>query len=289
MTIDQPEKNHTTWSFASVSIWILIPLVVGILLSLLIPRPVVGVIYMSDAIYYYSAHEIIQQLTTARDSDNIRAVVLVMNSPGGTVTDTESVYREINTLKQTKPVVTVIEGIAASGGYYVASASNFIYAKASSEIGNIGVIGTQPEKPMVFEDIYSSGPYKIWGMPRDSFSREMEMLKQGFLQAVKLGRGERLKLSNEVILRGEIYSGGDALRHGLVDALGSQSDGIAKAAQLAGIRHYATKDMFEVAGLPMRETLPMGFYSKDSAGNVSAYPAKAGLYMLYIPELGDAQ
>jgi ClpP class serine protease len=65
-------------------------------------------------------------------------------------------------------------------------------------------------------------------MPRDSFSRELEMLKQGFLQAVKLGRGDRLKLSDETILRGEIYSGGDALRAGLIDALGSQSEAEAK-------------------------------------------------------------
>lgn len=289
MTTDQPDKNHTTWSFSSISIWILIPLIVGILFSLLIPRPTVGVIYMGDAIYYSTAHDIIQQIAAARDSNNIRAVVVVMNSPGGTVTDTESVYREISELKKSKPVVTVIEGVSASGGYYVASASDYIFAKASSEIGNIGVIGTQPDKPTVYEDIYSSGPYKIWGMPRDSFSREMEMLKQGFLQAVKLGRGGRLKLADDVILRGEVYSGGDALRYGLVDALGSQSDAITKAAGLANIRHYTTKDLFEVAGLTTKQTLPLGFYSKDSTGNTSAYPAKTGLYMLYIPGLGDVQ
>ncbi len=123
-----------------------------------------------------------------------------MNSPGGTVTDTESVYREMLALKKVKPVVTVIEGMSASGGYYVASASDYIFAKASSEIGNIGVIGTQPQAPTVYEDIYSTGPYKMWGMPRDSFSRELEMLKQGFLQAVKLGRGDRLNMPDEMIL-----------------------------------------------------------------------------------------
>ncbi|GAP20196.1 S49 family peptidase [Leptolinea tardivitalis] len=289
MTIEQQEIKHSPWSLSQVSLWILIPLVLGILISLLIPRPAVGVIYLSDAIYYYSAHDIIQQLTAARNSAEIRAVVIVMNSPGGTVTDTESVYREIIALKQQKPVVTVIEGMAASGGYYAASATDYIFAKASSEIGNIGVIGTQPDKPAVYEDIYSTGPYKIWGMPRDSFSRELEMLKQGFLQAVKLGRGDRLKLSDETILRGEIYSGGDALRAGLIDALGSQSEAEAKAAQMAGIRHYTVKDMFDVAGLKETVVAPMGFFRKDSDGNISSYPAKAGLYLLYIPGLGDNQ
>jgi len=289
MSIEQPVNEHHRWSFSGISIWVILPLVVGILISLLIPRPAVGVIYVNDAIYSYSAHDIIQELSAARNSNDIRAVVLVMNSPGGTVTDTESVYREIISLRQTKPVVTVIEGMAASGGYYVATATDYIYAKASSEIGNIGVIGTQPDKPAVYEDIYSTGPYKMWGMPRDSFSRELEMLKQGFLQAVKLGRGDRLKMADEMVLRGEIYSGGDALRLGLIDGLGSQSDAEAMAAKLAGIKHFQTKDLFDVAGLTVPTVQPMGFFKKDVNGNSSAYPANSGLYMLYIPGLGDAQ
>jgi ClpP class serine protease len=109
MTIEQQEIKHSPWSLSQVSLWILIPLVLGILISLLIPRPAVGVIYLSDAIYYYSAHDIIQQLTAARNSAEIRAVVIVMNSPGGTVTDTESVYREIIAIKTTEPVVTSLK------------------------------------------------------------------------------------------------------------------------------------------------------------------------------------
>jgi protease IV len=289
MTTNTSPDEKSSWTLSRISLWILIPLIAGILLSLLIPRPAIGMIYLNDAIYSFTAHDLIQQLSAARKSDDIRAVVLVMTSPGGTVTDTESVYREIIALKKVKPVVTVIEGLAASGGYYVASASDFIYAKASSEIGNIGVIGTQPEAPTVFEDVYSTGPYKIWGMPRDSFSRELEMLKQGFLQAVKLGRGNRLKIPDDVVLRGEVYSGGDALRNGLIDALGSQSDAEAKAAELAGIRHYTTKDLFDVAGLTVRVVQPMGFFRTDTKGNITAYPALPGSYMLYIPGLGDAQ
>jgi protease-4 len=289
MTVEQPESKPRYWSLSTIALWILLPLVLGILVSFLIPRPVVGVIYLNDAIYSYSAKDLIKQISTARDSAEIRAVVLVMNSPGGTVTDTESVYRELLSLRQNKPVVTVIEGISASGGYYVACASDFIFAKASSEIGNIGVIGTQPEKPMVFENIYSTGPYKMWGMPRDSFSRELEMLKQGFLQAVKLGRGDRLKMTDDAVLRGEIYSGGDALRLGLIDSLGSQSDALKKAAQLANLRNFEVKDLFTVAGLKVEPNLPKGFFLQNENGAISPYPARAGLYMLYIPGLGDAQ
>jgi len=289
MTVEPQEIKTHNWSISTYIIWILVPLVLGILVSLLIPRPSIGVIYLNDAIYSFSAKNLIQQISTARNSPEIRAVVLVMNSPGGTVTDTESVYREIVNLRQTKPVVTVIEGISASGGYYVSCASDYIFGKASSEIGNIGVIGTQPEKPIVMENIYSTGPYKMWGMPRDSFSRELEMMKQSFLQAVKLGRGDRLRMTDEVILRGEIYSGGDALRMGLIDALGSQTDAINKAADLAKIRHYTVKDMFEISGLQVEKAGPVGFFLKDENGAVLPYPARTGTFLLYIPGLGDSQ
>lgn len=289
MTIDPTPETRQSWTITRIAIWILIPLVAGVLLSLLIPRPAIGVIYLDEAIYSYSAHDMVQQIKAARMANDIRAVVMVMNTPGGTVTDTESVYREVIDLKKTKPVVTVIGGMAASGGYYVASGSDFILAKASSEVGNIGVIGSQPDEPAVYEDIYSTGPYKMWGMPRDSFSREMEMLKQGFLQVVKLGREDRLTISDEMILRGEIYTGGDALRYGLIDALGSQSDAEAKAAELAGIRHYSVKNLFDVAGLKERTVQTIGFFKTDAEGNTTAYPALPGTYLLYIPGLGDAQ
>jgi protease-4 len=289
MTEENPKKQSSSWSLSTISFWVVFPLILGIIVSVLIPQPSIGVIYLNDAIYSFSAKDLIKQISTARDSNEIRAVVLVMNSPGGTVTDTESVYREIVSLRQSKPVVTVIEGIAASGGYYLACATDFVFAKASSEVGNIGVIGTQPEKPVVLENIYSTGPYKMWGMPRDSFSRELEMLKQGFLEVVKTGRGDRLKMADEDILRGEVYSGGDALRLGLIDALGSQSDGIRKAAELAGLRNYGVKDLFDVAGLKVEINQPMGFFLQSENGVVSPYPARTGTFMLYIPGLGDAQ
>jgi protease-4 len=290
MTIEKPVNIMNRQTATRMATWGIVPLVVGILISLLIPRPKIGIIYLNDAIYANTSQNMLQELAVARNSDDVKAVVLVVNSPGGTVTDTESLYREVIALRKSKPVVTVIEGMAASGGYYLACATGKIYAKASSEIGNIGVIGTQPDKPAVYENIFSTGPYKMWGMPRDSFSRELEMLKQGFLQAVKLGRGDRLKMADEMVLRGEIYTGGDAVRLGLIDGLGSQSEAIEEAAQLAGLRHYQTLDLFTAAGLTQQQSaMPMGFFKQDATGNVTAYPAKSGTYLLYIPGLGEAQ
>ncbi|BCY19292.1 hypothetical protein hrd7_31410 [Leptolinea sp. HRD-7] len=290
MTIEKPGTSINRQTLMGLALWVILPLTAGILLSLFIPRPKIGIIYLNDAIYAYTSQNIQQELAVARNSNDVRAVVLVINSPGGTVTDTESLYREVIALRKTRPVVTVIEGMAASGGYYLASASDLIFAKASSEIGNIGVIGTRPDKPAVYEDIYSTGPYKMWGMPRDSFSRELEMLKQGFLQAVKLGRGDRLKMSDEMILRGEIYTGSDAERLGMIDGLGTQSEAVEAAARLAGLRHYQTLDLFSAAGLSKPQTnIPLGFFRQDDRGNITAYPAKSGIYLLYIPGLGEVQ
>lgn len=264
--------------------WILcviLPLVIGALFSLLIPRPVVGVIYLNDAIASNSAQDMITQIIYARENSQVRAVVLVLNTPGGTVVDTESVYMELARLRQVKPVVTMVEGMAASGGYYLSVGTDYIYSKPSSYVGNIGVISILPDSPTVLEETYSTGPYKLWGSPRETVVRQMEMLKQGFLKAVQLGRGDALKVGPEVILRGQIYSGVEALRMGLVDELGAQSQAYEKAAQLAHISHYQVKDLRPLSGLPAVSIY--SFFMTSQEGVQTQYPKVPGVYLLYIP------
>ena len=270
------------WGTGNVFLFILLPLIAGVLISLLIPRPAVGVIYLNDAIQNNTAQEMVQEIIYARQDPQIKAVVLVLNSPGGTVSDTESVYMELNRLRETKPVVTDVDDMAASGAYYIAVGSDYIFAKPSSEIGNIGVIGELPPQPSVLGEIYSTGPYKLWSSPRDQFVREMETLKEGFLKAVELGRGSALKLPEETILRGQIYTGTEALHDGLIDALGTQSQAFDKAASMAHITHYQLVDLSgkvdaSSAGQP-------AFFMQNQDGINTAYPQDPGLYMLYIPQ-----
>lgn len=268
-------------TFGQILLFIVLPLAVGIGLAfLLIPQPVVGVIHFADQIDGYSARDLIAQIHYARQHDEIRAVVIVMDSPGGTVVDTESVYLELARLRQSKPVITVIEGMAASGGYYLAVGTDYIYAKPSSIVGNIGIIGWLPSTPIVMEEIYSTGPYKMWGEKRDEFIRQMEPLKQGFLQAVRLGRGDALNAADEVILSGQIWSGFDALRLGLVDELGTQSTALEKAAGLASIANYRVEDLRTLAGLPAAST---GYFFGKATGAKASLPKEPGMYYLYIP------
>ncbi len=273
---------NRVWDLKIPLLILYVALFFGIGFSFLIPQPVVGVITLNDAIYDYSAEYIINQIVYAEQSSRIMAVVLVINSPGGTVVDTESVYLELARLRSSKPVVTVISGMAASGGYYLASGTDYIIASPSSQVGNIGVIGYLPSSPQVFEEIYSTGPYKLWGSPQDSVVREIEMLKQGFFEAVKLGRSDALKMTDAEVLRGQIYMGSEALQKGLVDELGGKSRAYEAAGNLARISNFAIEDVSELAGLPAYDPYSY-FFSQSAEGHTSAYPKDAGIYLLYIP------
>jgi len=188
-------------------------------------------------------------------------------------------------LRQTKPVITMVEGMAASGGYYLLSGTDYVFAKPSSTIGNIGVLGYLPTPPTVISGLYSTGPYKLWGEPQESFIGELEMLKQGFYHAVLLGRGSRLKAPADVILRGQVYTGSDALRMGLIDELGSISQAYDKAAQMAHIAHYQVVDLKRPSGVLPPLTTVSGFFQTDKDGNTLSLPKDPGIYLLYVPNV----
>lgn len=278
------KKLRLTWSQARRwLLWFGLPLAIGILIAAALPRPVIGVIRLNDAIYSFTARDLISQIEYARTHSRVRAVVLVLDTPGGTVVDTESVYLELSRLRAQKPVVTSINGMAASGGYYLSVGTDYIFAKPTSDVGNIGVIGYLPPVPRVYEEILSTGPYKLWGMPRDEFMRQIDLIKQAFYRAVQLGRGDRLQVGPEVVLTGQIWPGSEALRLGLIDAIGPESQAIEYAAQLAGLRHYRVLELDEVAGI--EPEIYYYFFYRDPQGVTLPYPAEPGLYLLYVPSL----
>ena len=279
--MDNPTPPSVWKKLGPFILWLALPLAVGLILSLLIPRPIVGLIYIDREIYSASANSWIAQITYARQRPQVRAVVLVVDSPGGTVIDTESTYQELVRLRQTKPVISSIEQLTASGAYYLASGTDYIYAKPSSTVGSIGVISSLPPRPDVYEDIVTTGPYKGWGAPADQVLREMEMIKQGFYQAVKVGRGSALRAAPEVLLRGQVWPGSEAMRMGLVDEMGSRSQAIEHAARLARVLHYQVVDLRVAAGLP---PLPeFSYFIRAQNGARQFAPREPGLFLLYVP------
>lgn len=285
--MENPRLGSTWENFRGYLVWLALPLIVGILFAASIPQPVVGVISLSTSIDPYSAKDLIFQINHAKAHPEIRAIVLVLDSPGGTVIDTEAVYLELLKLRKDKPVVVSINSMAASGAYYLTAGADYAFAKPTSQVGNIGVIGYLPPTPTIFEGIISTGPYKLWGTPRDTYVRQIEAIKQGFFNAVKTGRGERLEAEPEVVLSGQIWPGTEAVRLGLIDELGTQSDAIEKAANLANITNYKTEELADV--LPTPQTPAPGFFATSETGASLPYPREPGIYMLYIPPMMAGQ
>ena len=147
--------------FASIPFFVLLGLGLGVLISIpVIPKPNIATITISGAIFDQAyTDDILDMLRYARNNSDIKAVVLRIDSPGGGVSAIEQIYLDVLRLRQQKPVVTSIGTVAASGGYYVAVASNFIYAQPTSQLGSIGAWSSLPAPEELDEDIITTGPF----------------------------------------------------------------------------------------------------------------------------------
>jgi protease-4 len=185
-----------------------------------------------------SADHIIKGLRAAFDAENAVAVVLRINSPGGSPVQSAQVYRAIQRLKAehpNRPVYAVAEDIAASGAYYIAAAADKIYADPSSLVGSVGVImggfgfSGVMDKVGIERRVYTAGEHKAF---MDPFSQEnpdtiahaqtlLADIHKEFIDAVRKGRGDRVKGTDEEVFNGLIWTGNQALEIGLIDGLGS--------------------------------------------------------------------
>ncbi len=249
---------------------------------LLIPAPRIGVIRFADVIWSDTVVSLEEQLRYAAEDASIRAVVLEIDSPGGEAAASERLHFHILRLRRSKPVVVMVDSMAASGGYYMAAAADAIYCTPSSDVGNIGVISAYPENSFVVEDYLFTGPFKAFGSPRDSFVRQMEVLKDSFLACVFAQRGDRFAAAGtdrHTLSRGEIYVGTRALQMGLVDYLGARQDAIAHAAGLARVDHYTVVEVAAEMGItPMPTPLPPEYVS----ARLAAPTWQPGFYYLYV-------
>lgn len=194
-----------------------------------------GVIALdSDA----SASMVVTGLRDALENENSKAVILRINSPGGSPVQSDLVYKEILRLREKypeKPIYSVIEDIGASGAYYMAAATENIYASKSSIVGSIGVTSGGSfgfvdaiEKLGVERRIYTSGENKAFLDPfmpekAEDKARYESMLKnvhQQFIDAVEGGRKERLKEGAD-LYNGYVWTGEESLTLGLIDDYGS--------------------------------------------------------------------
>ena len=191
---------------------------------------------------------VLTHLKEFRDNDDIKAIVLRINSPGGGVGPSQEIYAEVRKTTPVKKVVASMGAIAASGGYYIASAADHIIANPGSITGSIGVVMEFANLKELFEKIgisafvLKSGQYKDAGFPFRDMTPEEEALLQGFVdnihQQFVAAVAEGRDMSEEeirAIADGRILSGEQAQELGLLDSLGNLQDAIATAAELGGI------------------------------------------------------
>jgi len=267
------------------------PLLVGWWLAQgLVPQPVVGIIRLNSDIWAGSARLAMAQIEAARQDPSIKAVVLQLDSPGGGVAATQALYLELQSLRREMPVVSSIDGMAASGAFYVAMATDPIYVKPSSSVGNVGVWGFIPPELDVSDVILTSGPFKLTASNRTEFLRWIEGIKQEFLATVFSQRGERLNISWVDLSQGLVYSGRESLRLGLIDHLGSQTEAIATAAELASIVHHEVIDLEArvIDELLERKELSLEAWVGAADPVTGRRVLPPGAYLLYDIQLGGA-
>jgi len=225
----------------------------------------IGVIPVEGTIS--DSQTVTSELVKFRKDNRIKAVILKINSPGGAIAPSQEIYREIEKTIPTKKVVAAMGTVAASGGYYIAAATNKIVANPGTITGSIGVImefvrvEDLLNKIGVDLEIMKSGEFKDIGSPdRKLTAREREILdamimdmQKQFVQAIVRGRNLSLEKVQE-IADGRIFSGAQAKELGLVDFLGNFQDAVEITKELAGIKGdvtlvYAKKSKFELLDL----------------------------------------
>lgn len=206
----------------------------------------VGVIEIEGVIG--ASEKITESLADFKADEKIKAVILRINSPGGSVGPSQEIYAEVRKTAREKPVVASMGAVAASGGYYVAAGANKIVANPGTITGSIGVLMEFVQLEGLLQkigvrlEVLKSGEFKDLGSPhrelterdREIIRGVMEDIQQQFVQAVAAGRNLP-EDSVRKIADGRIFSGARAKNLGLVDRLGNLQDAVALTKELAGI------------------------------------------------------
>ncbi|MFN0121294.1 MAG: signal peptide peptidase SppA [Blastocatellia bacterium] len=215
----------------------------------------IAVIPVEGVITDETAREINKHLKQYGDDNRVKAILLRVNSPGGGVTASEEIHREVKRIRdeKKKKIVVSMGTAAASGGYFISAPADLIMANRSTITGSIGVIAEWVNykgladwaklKPVVVK----SGEFKDIGSPTRDMSPREQAFFQGFInnlynQFVRVvvdGRKGKKDLDEakiRALADGRIYSGEQALENGLVDELGAYEDALKRAAELAGIK-----------------------------------------------------
>ena len=197
-------------------------------------------------------------LKEARENKNIKAVVLRIDSPGGSALTSELIWREIELTKKTKPVIVSMGNLAASGGYYIACNADKIFAENATITGSIGVFGMLPnfstltekigihtEQVSTHKNAANYSPFVPLTEDYRSFTQEsVERIYKTFVNRVATGRKMTFE-QVDAIGQGRVWTGAEALKIGLVDEIGGLDKALAEAAKRANLKEFRTTNFPE--------------------------------------------
>jgi len=253
----------------------------------------IAVIYAQGEIIYGKGDEnfigqelIINAIRKARKSNNVKAIVLRVNSPGGSALTSELIWREIEIAKRELPIVVSMGDAAASGGYYIACNAHKIIAEPTTITGSIGVFGVVPNISELAENIgvnaeqvntNKGASYSLFEPMTDEFravtQEGIEFVYNTFVNRVALGRNLTVE-QVKAFAQGRVWSGVEAKEKGLVDQLGGLKDAVIEAAGLAGITDY------RIHNYPS--------YKVDFEERFSNFPFASTKDQLLIDEFGES-
>jgi protease-4 len=232
---------------------------------------------------------VIADLEAAANDNSVKAIVLRVDSPGGTVTGSSQIYEVIRDYE--KPVVVSMAGLAASGGYQISAPADYIFARPDTFTGSIGVIMTLFNAEELIDEVgvdvilLTSGPNKSLGSTWEELTPEhQEILEalidetyEDFVNIVADGRGMDMATVRD-LADGRIYSGRQAVDNGLADELGNLDDAIAKAAELGGIS--GAPRIVEYERLPSFSQILLGVSSLTSQSEADRIVNLMGEFMM---------
>src|ERR1700686_4041765 len=252
----------------------------------------IGVVDLDGVIF--SPKQIVPQLKKFADDDSIKAIIIHVNSPGGGVAASEEIYREVKRIRDEKKkrIVASIETVGASGAYYVASASNKIYADQGSIVGSIGVIaqwvnyGELLKWAKMKDIVFKTGEFKDTGNPtRDLTPAEQaymqSLIDNMFVQFVHAGAdGRGLKFDDvKAIANGKVWTGEQALSMKLIDNVGDFEAVVKDTAKSVGISGEPTLVHPEKDRRTLLD-LMLGDISKYIPGREKMLEEQVGFYYL---------
>jgi len=239
-----------------------------------------------------------RELRKLREDDAVKAVVLRVNSPGGSALASDIIWREVILTKKVKPVIVSMGDVAASGGYYIAAAADSIFAEPTTITGSIGVFGVIPNfqnlmnnkigvhydgvKTGKFADLMTTFDRPLTAEERDIIQREVDKVYATFTKVVSEGR--KIPLTNvDSIGQGRVWTGTQGLSNKLVDRLGNLDVAIQAAAKKANLSKY------KVSQYPAKED-PFTSILNNSKEKVQAWVAKEqmGEYYRYFDVMRKA-